>query len=86
MWLQVSCSLQNVGLDGPCGAGALAREGSGRGTTSVVPNKQEKKSGTANPPDQPKSTPPAHFSFSNRSAARSILSQVMESFSILTLP
>jgi hypothetical protein len=39
-----------------------------------------------NPPDRAKSTSPAHFSFSNSSAARSIISQVMESFSILTLP
>ena len=55
-----------------------------KGTTSVVPYSTRKDSGTANPPAQPKSTPPAHFSFSNRSAALSIISQVMESFSILT--
>jgi hypothetical protein len=46
---------------------------------------QKKDSGTANPPDRTESRSPAHLS-SNSSAALSIISQVMESFSILTLP
>jgi hypothetical protein len=48
--------------------------------------KAENDSGTVKPPDRTKSTPPAHFFLSNRSAARLIVSQVMQSFSILTLP
>jgi len=51
-----------------------------------VLGRKKKDSGTTNPPVQPKIIPPAHLSLDNRSAARSILSQVMESFSILTLP
>jgi hypothetical protein len=63
----------------------LLREEFGKGTTSVVPTSQKKDSGIANPPVRIKTTPPAHFS-PNPSAALSIISQVMESFSILTLP
>jgi len=47
---------------------------------------KKKDPGTANPPDQTKSIPPAQFPFSNRAAALSILSHGMESFSTLTPP
>ena len=49
-------------------------------------NKDQKAdAGIANPPDRTERRSPAHLS-SNPSAALSIISQVMESFSILTLP
>ncbi len=51
----------------------------GRARLQSCRTSQKKDSGTANPPDQPKIIPPAHFSFDNRSAARSILSQVLSS-------